>query len=154
MYGTAEVLLHTFLTSELDGSSWLLASCASLLAAGERAPTTHWIGSPRAGFSNCRMPATVQWYMGLERKKKDKKLKRNPDTSHAHAQTLSSCCKNIALFHKMGDNYFLYSCCTQKRWKYCRQLCVTVHKIIIGGKLNVLNHIHWYASCKVWELLP
>jgi hypothetical protein len=45
------------------------------------------------------------------------------------------------LARKIKGSYFPYSSSTKKQWKYCWQHCVTVRKIIVGGALNVLNHI-------------
>jgi hypothetical protein len=66
-------------------------------------------------------------------------------TLHAHAQAMSSCRKNIVLFDEKGDNYFPYSSNTEKDGSIAGNT-VTAHKIIIGGTLNVLNHIYWYAE--------
>jgi hypothetical protein len=66
---------------------------------------------------------------------------RHTHTPHAHAQTMSSCRKSIVLFDEKVDNDFPYSSSTKKPWEYCWQNCVTVHKLIIGGTLNMLNHI-------------
>jgi hypothetical protein len=86
-------------------------------------------------------PATVQWCTGLVRKNERIKNKTQTHMPHEHAQKLSSCRKNIVLFHETGDNYFPYSSSTKKRWKYFWQHCVNVHKTVIGGALTGLNYI-------------
>jgi hypothetical protein len=63
--------------------------------------------------------------------------------SRAHSQTMSSPSKYIFLFYEKGDNYCPYSSGTKKWWKYCWQHRVPVHKVIIGGTLNVLNDVEW-----------
>jgi hypothetical protein len=55
-YGGVDVQIHIFLTSALGGSEWS-ASHSSCFTPGERAPSTHWIGSsvdPRAGLDNMK----------------------------------------------------------------------------------------------------
>jgi hypothetical protein len=117
---------------------------------------------PNAGFLKLWY-AYHQWHAsnssmvhGISKNKsKDKrinKLKWNKDTNtlYAHAQTISSCRKNTALFDEMCDNYFLI----QQYKEIMKVYCVTVYKIIIGGTVNVLYHIWWYASWQVWEHLP
>jgi hypothetical protein len=80
---------------------------------------------------------------GLSKKKsEDKKINKTwTHTPHAHAQTMSSCHQNIVPFDEKGCNYFHYSNNTKKQCTYRWQHCVTIHKITIGGTLNVLNFI-------------
>jgi hypothetical protein len=56
---------------------------------------------------------------GLGKKKskdKNKTIQMKPrHVPHAHAQTVSSCRKNIVPFDEKGDNYFPYSSSTKKR---------------------------------------
>jgi hypothetical protein len=52
MYGGAEIQLHAFLTSALDGSEWS-ASRIGRFTPGKEAPGTQWLGGwvgPRAGL--------------------------------------------------------------------------------------------------------
>jgi hypothetical protein len=51
--------------------------------------------------------------------KKKKKVNPQTHTPQAHEQTTGSCRKSLVLFDEKGDNYFLYSSSTKKRWKYC-----------------------------------
>jgi hypothetical protein len=53
-YGGADVQIHVFLTSALDGGEWS-ASRPGRFTPGERASGTHWIGvwvGSRAGLDN------------------------------------------------------------------------------------------------------
>jgi hypothetical protein len=53
-YGGLDVLIHIFLTSALFGGEWS-ASRPVRFTAGERAPSTQWIGGwvdPRASLDN------------------------------------------------------------------------------------------------------
>jgi hypothetical protein len=65
-------------------------------------------------------------------------IKKDTHTAHVQAQMMSSCHQNNVVFDKNGDNYIPYSSST-KKWKYCWQHCVTIHKIIIGRTWNVLK---------------
>jgi hypothetical protein len=72
-------------------------------------------------------------------------------TPHANEQTMSSYLKNTAApFDEKGGNYFSFSGRANRLWKYRWQHFVTVHKIVIGGTLNVLNHIQCTLAEKFW----
>jgi hypothetical protein len=51
---------------------------------------------------------------------------------------MSSYRQNIAMFDKKGDIFLIAAVRTVE---VCWQHFVTVHKIIIGGTMNVLNYI-------------